>query len=89
MNEAYLCLRVRSKSSLLTALFRLFEAEPSGCITIDGIPISEIGTLDLRTRLSIIPVLNSFLISPSFALQSCYRKLQLIHFYYTARTLPL
>jgi ATP-binding cassette subfamily C (CFTR/MRP) protein 4 len=43
------------KSSLLTALFRLTEAHPPGCILIDGIPISELGVHDLRSRLSIIP----------------------------------
>ncbi|KAI9595888.1 ABC transporter type 1, transmembrane domain-containing protein [Syncephalis fuscata] len=43
------------KSSLLTALFRLSEATPTGCIVIDGLPISELGVHDLRSRLSIIP----------------------------------
>ncbi|RKP26406.1 P-loop containing nucleoside triphosphate hydrolase protein, partial [Syncephalis pseudoplumigaleata] len=43
------------KSSLLTALFRLCESAPAGCIVIDGIPISELGVHDLRSRLSIIP----------------------------------
>ena len=44
------------KSSLLTALFRLSEASPEGCIVIDGLPISSLGVHDLRSRLSIIPV---------------------------------
>jgi ATP-binding cassette subfamily C (CFTR/MRP) protein 4 len=44
------------KSSLLTALFRLSEATPAACIVIDGLPISELGVHDLRSRLSIIPV---------------------------------
>ncbi|KAK9692619.1 hypothetical protein K7432_014250 [Basidiobolus ranarum] len=43
------------KSSLLTALFRLIEASPSGCILIDGIPISDLGLHDLRNAISIIP----------------------------------
>ncbi|ORY02314.1 P-loop containing nucleoside triphosphate hydrolase protein [Basidiobolus meristosporus CBS 931.73] len=43
------------KSSLLTALFRLFEASPSGSISIDGIPISDLGLHDLRKAISIIP----------------------------------
>ncbi|ORX94321.1 P-loop containing nucleoside triphosphate hydrolase protein [Basidiobolus meristosporus CBS 931.73] len=43
------------KSSLLTALFRLIEASPSGCIVIDGIPISDLGLHDLRKAISIIP----------------------------------
>ncbi|RKP04707.1 P-loop containing nucleoside triphosphate hydrolase protein, partial [Thamnocephalis sphaerospora] len=43
------------KSSLLTALFRLTESSPTGCIVIDGIPISNLGVHDLRSRLAIIP----------------------------------
>ncbi|RUO95743.1 putative multidrug resistance-associated protein lethal(2)03659-like protein, partial [Jimgerdemannia flammicorona] len=43
------------KSSLLTSLFRLIESEPAGSIRIDGISTSELGTHDLRSRLSIIP----------------------------------
>ncbi|RUS16196.1 P-loop containing nucleoside triphosphate hydrolase protein [Jimgerdemannia flammicorona] len=43
------------KSSLLTSLFRLIESEPAGSIRIDGISTSELGTYDLRSRLSIIP----------------------------------
>ncbi|KAK9764427.1 hypothetical protein K7432_008067 [Basidiobolus ranarum] len=43
------------KSSLLTALFRLIETSPSGCIVIDGVPISDLGLHDLRKAISIIP----------------------------------
>lgn len=42
------------KSSLTLALFRLIEAS-SGNITIDGIDISTLGLLDLRSRITIIP----------------------------------
>lgn len=42
------------KSSLTLALFRIIEAA-SGNITIDGVDTSEIGLLDLRRRLAIIP----------------------------------
>ncbi|KAJ1982361.1 hypothetical protein H4R35_000316 [Dimargaris xerosporica] len=43
------------KSSLLTALFRLHEAYPADCITIDGVDISQLNLHFLRSRLSIIP----------------------------------
>ncbi|KAG4305854.1 hypothetical protein PORY_000764 [Pneumocystis oryctolagi] len=42
------------KSSIMVALYRLVELS-RGSIIIDGIPISEIGLHDLRSRLSIIP----------------------------------
>lgn len=42
------------KSSLTLALFRIIEAA-SGNISIDGVDTSEIGLLDLRRRLAIIP----------------------------------
>lgn len=42
------------KSSIMTALYRLCEAE-SGSISIDGINIADLGLKDLRSRLSIIP----------------------------------
>lgn len=42
------------KSSIMQALFRLVELS-GGSITIDGVNISKIGLLDLRSRLSIIP----------------------------------
>lgn len=42
------------KSSLTLAIFRFLEAR-SGSITIDGIDISNIKLLDLRSRLAIIP----------------------------------
>ncbi|KAJ1983815.1 hypothetical protein H4R34_001058 [Dimargaris verticillata] len=43
------------KSSLLTALFRLHEAYPAGCIAIDGVDISQLNLHFLRSRISIIP----------------------------------
>ncbi|KAJ1925118.1 hypothetical protein IWQ60_004759 [Tieghemiomyces parasiticus] len=43
------------KSSLLTALFRLTEPYPAGCIWIDGVDISALGLRALRRRLAIIP----------------------------------
>ncbi|SCU90191.1 LADA_0F02432g1_1 [Lachancea dasiensis] len=42
------------KSSLTLALFRIIEAA-SGHISIDGLPIDQIGLKDLRQHLSIIP----------------------------------
>ncbi|KAI0192755.1 P-loop containing nucleoside triphosphate hydrolase protein [Xylaria flabelliformis] len=42
------------KSSITNVLFRLVELS-SGSITIDGVDISRIGLLDLRSRLTIIP----------------------------------
>ncbi|KAL9047131.1 MAG: hypothetical protein Q9214_000212, partial [Letrouitia sp. 1 TL-2023] len=42
------------KSSLTLALFRIIEPA-SGCISIDGLNTSNIGLLDLRSRLAIIP----------------------------------
>ncbi len=42
------------KSSLMTALFRMVELS-KGSIEIDGVDIAKIGTLPLRSKLSIIP----------------------------------
>lgn len=42
------------KSSLTLALFRLIEAA-GGNIIIDGKTIADIGLLDLRSRLTILP----------------------------------
>ncbi|KAF8519129.1 ABC transporter [Hysterangium stoloniferum] len=42
------------KSSIMTALFRLVELK-SGSIHIDGVDISGLGLMDLRSRLSMIP----------------------------------
>ncbi|CAO3572786.1 unnamed protein product [Mortierella alpina] len=42
------------KSSLIQALFRLVDLE-SGCVVIDGIDTSTIGTADLRSKIAIIP----------------------------------
>lgn len=42
------------KSSIMIALFRIAECT-SGSIKIDGVDISKIGLMDLRSRLSIIP----------------------------------
>ena len=42
------------KSTLIQALFRIIEPT-SGEVVIDGIDISTVGLLDLRSRLSVIP----------------------------------
>jgi ATP-binding cassette, subfamily C (CFTR/MRP), member 1 len=42
------------KSSIISALFRLVEIS-GGSILIDGVDISQIGLLDLRSRLTIVP----------------------------------
>lgn len=42
------------KSTIMSTLFRLVELS-GGSITIDGVDISQIGLLDLRSRLAIIP----------------------------------
>ena len=42
------------KSTLAASFFRFVEAH-SGSILIDGIDISKIGLLDLRSRLTIVP----------------------------------
>jgi ABC-type multidrug transport system fused ATPase/permease subunit len=42
------------KSSLLTCLLRLIELE-KGCIKIDGVDVSQIGLLDLRSRIGYLP----------------------------------
>lgn len=46
------------KSSMTLCLFRLLEAA-GGEITIDGVKISEIGLHDLRSKLTIIPQVNT------------------------------
>lgn len=43
------------KSSLIVALFRLCEQEPTGKILIDGIDIRSLGLHELRKNVSIIP----------------------------------
>ena len=43
------------KSSFLQAFFRIVEPSPAGCISIDGVPTSDLGLEDLRSRMSIIP----------------------------------
>ncbi|KAI9014275.1 hypothetical protein DFJ74DRAFT_681992 [Hyaloraphidium curvatum] len=43
------------KSSLLTALFRLVEPSPERSVVIDGVATSDIGLLDLRQNLGIVP----------------------------------
>ena len=47
------------KSSLVAALFRM--AEPQGLVRIDGIPITDIRLHDLRSRLSVIPQVDSLI----------------------------
>jgi ABC-type multidrug transport system fused ATPase/permease subunit len=42
------------KSTLASSFFRFVEAS-SGSISIDGIDISKIGLMDLRSRLTIVP----------------------------------
>ena len=42
------------KSSMALSLFRLIEAA-SGHIYIDGIDVAQIGLMELRSRLTIIP----------------------------------
>ena len=42
------------KSSLALALFRIIEAA-KGYIRIDGVPISQLGLHNLRSRLTVIP----------------------------------
>jgi ABC-type cobalamin/Fe3+-siderophores transport system ATPase subunit len=42
------------KSTMTMALFRVVESA-GGRIVIDGIPISQLGVHDLRSRLTIIP----------------------------------
>ncbi|KAF9990004.1 hypothetical protein BGZ75_003992 [Mortierella antarctica] len=42
------------KSSLIQALFRLVDLN-AGCVVIDGIDTSSIGTADLRSKIAIIP----------------------------------
>lgn len=51
------------KSSLISALFRLFEAK--GLIEIDGVDISSIGLWTLRSRISVIPQ-NAVLFTGTF-----------------------
>ena len=46
------------KSSLALALFRIIEAA-GGYIAIDGIKISDLGLHDLRSKLTIIPQVNT------------------------------
>ena len=43
------------KSSVIAALFRLFEPEAGSRISIDGVPILGMALKDLRRALSIIP----------------------------------
>ena len=44
------------KSTIIQALFRM--AEPTGSIIIDQVNIKDIGLSDLRSKISIIPVIN-------------------------------
>lgn len=43
------------KSSFISALFRIVEPYPSGCIKIDDVDMSAVGLKDLRSRLAMIP----------------------------------
>jgi ABC-type multidrug transport system fused ATPase/permease subunit len=43
------------KSSLLSALYRLVEAEEGSKIVIDGVDTRALGLKDLRGRLAIVP----------------------------------
>ncbi|OLY82923.1 Multidrug resistance-associated protein 4 [Smittium mucronatum] len=43
------------KSSLVTSIFRLFEPYPNGCISIDGVNISNVRLSRLRSSISMIP----------------------------------
>ncbi|XP_015437285.1 PREDICTED: multidrug resistance-associated protein 4-like [Dufourea novaeangliae] len=43
------------KSSLISALFRLFPEELDGQIKVDGIDVSTVGLHEFRTKISIIP----------------------------------
>ena len=47
------------KSSLIGALFRL--AEPTGSIKIDGVETTKLGLHDVRSNMSIIPQVSSFI----------------------------
>ena len=51
------------KSSLALALFRIIEAA-KGFITIDGIPISQLGLHNLRSRLTVIPQVGLYMVYP-------------------------
>ncbi|OMJ25816.1 Multidrug resistance-associated protein 4 [Smittium culicis] len=43
------------KSSLVSSIFRLFEPYPNGCITVDGVNISNVKLARLRPSFSMIP----------------------------------
>ena len=48
------------KSSTTLSLFRIIESA-GGAIHIDGVNISELGLHDIRSRITIIPQVNTFL----------------------------
>ena len=50
-----MCVAGAGKSSIMVALYRLFEPEASSEILIDGVNIMHLGLFDLRSNLAIIP----------------------------------